>query len=114
MSWLLPFVVRGLGDLAKELAGRGSTLGAEDDLAILADDDDGPLDPVTLWLQGVVCGGDFEAIVHEQIERQVELVNELLVTGGIAIVDPEWLGIEGAEVGQRLAHGGQLVRSAAG
>jgi hypothetical protein len=52
--------------------------------------------------------------VDEEIERQVELLNEFQVAGGVGLIDAVGLGVEGAKGIDGAAHGGELVRSARG
>jgi hypothetical protein len=113
--------VSGLGSLifscadnAEHFAGRRGAGGAKDDIAVLADDDDGPGYAPAFRFERVIRGGNGETLVDEQVERQVELVLELLVTRGVAPIDANWLGIERLKFGICLADRGQLVRSAAG
>jgi hypothetical protein len=86
----------------------------EKDAAVFADDDDGAVDTVAFWSEGIVGAGDVETVVDEEIEGKVLLVDEREVAGGIGVIDAVRFGVEGPECVDRVAHGGELIRSARG
>lgn len=86
----------------------------EEDRAILADDHDSAVDAVTLWLECAVGAGNMETLVDKEIERKVLFLDEFQVTGGVGLIDAVWLGFQGSKRVDRIAHGGELIRSARG
>jgi hypothetical protein len=89
-------------------------VGVEEDAAVFADDDDGAVDAVAFRFEGVVGAGNVETVVDEEVEGEFLLLNECEVAGGVGRVDAKRLGVEGSESVDRVAHGGELVRSARG
>jgi hypothetical protein len=55
-----------------------------------------------------------ETLVDEEIEWQIQFVDERLMAGGVGRVDSVGFGVRGSEGVNRIAHGGELVRSAGG
>ena len=62
--------------------------------------------------QRVVGAGHLQSFVDQEIEGQLLLLDERQVTGGVRLIDPVGLGVDGAKRVDGAAHGGELVRSA--
>ena len=107
------FVGSGL-DRLQDVAGRRGAAFVEGDSACLVDADDGPLDAGTVRLDRVVGGRDSAVFVDEEVEGEVEFLDEGQVAGRVVRVDAKGDGVCFAEPVDRLADGGQLVRSAGG
>jgi hypothetical protein len=86
----------------------------EEEFSIFPDDGYGAIDAVAFGAQGVVGAGDVEAVVDQEIKGEMLLFDELLVAGGVGLIDTVGLGVEGAEGVAGVAHGGELIRSARG
>lgn len=114
------WLVVGPLDCCKELSGWRCTRRAEDHPAIFADDHDGPRDAVQLaldhrpfGLERVIHVGYTQALIHKEVEGQVKVLDEALVALSASLIDAIRLSVKGAELGNRVTHGGKLIRSAA-
>jgi hypothetical protein len=103
-----------LDDGGDDLLRRWGAAGAIDDAAVFADDDHGPADTLSVRLECVIGAGDVQSVVDEEIEGQLLLLDERQVTGGVRLIDPVGLGVDGSKRLDGAAHGGELVRSARG
>lgn len=110
-----------MADGAEQVVGGRNAVGAIDDRAVLADDEDGAVDVVGIdsrltgyRFQGAVCARQLQAIIDQQIEGQLQMDLEALVAVEIVRVDAERNGIETSIRVDCPANRGQLVRSAAG
>ena len=115
----LPLLVSRVANRIEEIVCRGDAVGAIDDRAILADDEDRAIDStaVDAWLarnrlQRSIFGGELQIFVNQQVERQLEMDLEALVAVEVVAADAEWNGIEISIGVDCPANRGQLVRSA--
>jgi hypothetical protein len=104
-------VVRCRDDL-EEIGRRRRTGRAVNDLSIFSNDYDSALNSTSVWFERAIVRRCRHLVVDEELKRQLELIDELLMTVGAPMIDAEWFGIERPELAKCLAHGGQLVRSA--
>lgn len=111
--------VRRTRDHVQQFARGWGTGGAEDDPAVFADDEDGAGNPLELTndhrsfgFESVVVIRDPQSLVDQEVKRQLELVDERLMTGGIALIHAKRFGVECPEIRDCLAYGGQLIASA--
>ncbi len=107
-------------DGGKQFAGWGRACCPENNPAIFANDHDGSGDAIELaldhrpfGLERVVLVCHAQPLVHQQIKGEPEVFDEALMARRVAFVDAVGFGIEGAELGNRVTHGGKLIRSAA-
>ena len=117
--WLL---VPGVADGIQQVVGRRDAIGAIDDRAVLADDEDGAVDRVAVFpgmpryrfQRAVFAVHSVETVVDQQIERQLQMDLEALVAVEVVTADAEWNGIEISIGVDCPANRGQLVRSPRG
>jgi len=122
VRWIAnPLFVAGVADRVQQIVGRGNALGAIDDRAVFADDEDRSVDLFgedarLPWnrLERAIIGGHLQPLVDEQFERQLQMCLEPLVTVEVTVVDAEWDGIETSIGVDCPANRGQLVRSPRG
>ena len=107
-----PLLILRFDDSGDDLLGGRGASGAKDNAAVFADDDHGPADAVPFRFQRVIGAGDVESFVDQEIEGQLLLLDERQVAGGVRLIDPIGLGVDGAKGVDGAAHGGELVRSA--
>ena len=101
-------------DGGDDLLRRWGIGGAIDDAPVFADDDNGSADTFALRFQGVIGTGNTEFFVDQEIEGEILLLDERQVTGGVGLIDPIGLGVDGSKRVDGAAHGGELIRSARG
>ena len=99
-------------DGGNDLLGGWGAGDAKDDAAVFADDDHGPADAIPFRFQRVVGAGHLQSFVDQEIEGQLLLLDERQVAGGVRLIDPVGLGVDGSKRFNGAAHGGELVRSA--
>jgi hypothetical protein len=106
--------VLGLADRGQQIGGRGRASGSENDPPIHTDNHDFPINAIALGFHRVVAGSNFKALVDQQIEWKIVIVDKRLMAGGVSLVHTEDNGVESAKFVIDVAHGDELVRSATG
>src|SRR5688572_3084820 len=76
-------LVVGVADGGENFAGRRGAGLAEDDFAVLPDHHHGSVNAAAVRLGGAVGVRDLEALVDQQVEREVIGVDEGLMAGGV-------------------------------
>jgi hypothetical protein len=103
-----------VGNFAKQFVGGRCTRSPKDDFAVLANDNHRSRDAVLVRFHCVIRAGHLEVAIHEQIERNIELVQKDLVTLRFGFIDSVWLSVERAELFHDLSGFRQLGKAAAG
>src|SRR2546425_2654940 len=110
MRATLPWRSAGTDDVVH---GRGAAL-REPDRSVPADDVDGPLDSLAVVLQRVVRAGDRTLGIGEERKVEPHLLDIAAMALDAGGVHAQRLHLGGCELGDLIAHGGELAGSAGG
>lgn len=120
-SQLPPSLVSGVTDGTQQLVGGRNPFAAEDDRAVLANDEYRPVDLFSIdpglpryRFERAIITRNRQPRIDQQFKRQLQMRLESLVTIEIVIIDAEWNGIETSIRVECPANRGQLVRSPRG